>query len=205
MRRRAFVVPLVLLLGVLGASTPASASVAPGTSVTASSGKLNLQVVVDGAPDTITCDQFMDTFSVSSGETTKATIPPPTIDQCTDSLVPDQVDGSIRVRTNDKDGSWKLEAVASSSSCSHKCSMDLKIPEAGAVFSSTIDSSCRGVLAPSGPDLVAGAYSPSNGTLTFDEVSVAMKGRNCTTGKKAKLAMTVTFSPNLGSVPPFAS
>jgi hypothetical protein len=205
MRRQGFVAVLVLLLGVLIASSPVSASVPPGTSVTDSSGKMDLRITVDGADDTVTCNQFTDTFVVSSGETTKATMPPPTIDECTDTLAPDQVDASIRVTTNSKNGSWKLQSGAGSTPCSGNCQMSLRIPKAGAILTQTIDPSCKVVLAPSGPDLVVGAYSPSAGTLSFDDVSVAMSGRHCTAGNPGELTMTVSFDPNLGSVPPFAS
>ncbi|MGO9344381.1 MAG: hypothetical protein ACLP6E_17985 [Acidimicrobiales bacterium] len=165
---------------------PVYASVLPGTSVTASSAEFILHIEVDGVPDTVTCTQLTDTFVVTSGESSKATIPPPTVDHCTDSLEPDEPDAYVNLDTNDKNGNWKLEAP-------------------GATVSSAVLSGCKGILAPSGPLLLTGKYDPSDGTLTLKNTLVTIRGSGCTFESPASLSVTITFTPNLGPLPPFAS
>jgi hypothetical protein len=72
-KRCSVLVSSVVLLCV-GAAMPVCASVPPGTSVTASSADLKLNIEADGIPDTVTCSQLTDTFAVTSAESTKATI-----------------------------------------------------------------------------------------------------------------------------------
>ncbi len=118
--KRGFVAAWVVTLLSVGAAVPVYASVLPGTSVTASSAEFILHIEVDGVPDTVTCTQLTDTFVVTSGESSKATIPPPTVDHCTDSLEPDEPDAYVNLDTNDKNGNWKLEAPAFGSGGCHK-------------------------------------------------------------------------------------
>jgi hypothetical protein len=203
---RAFVASWVVFILLVGVAAPVRASVPPGTSVTASSTDLKLNIEVDGLADTITCGQFTSTFVLTSKESTKATIPPPTVDDCTDALEPDERYASIDFTTNDKNGNWKLEAPTfGSGGCKKDCVLGLRIPREGASFSSAVLSSCKGILAPSGSLLLTGKYDPSVGSLKFVNELVPIKGRGCTFESPASLSVTITFNPNLGPVPPFAS
>jgi hypothetical protein len=197
---------IAVLLAVLVADVPVYGSVAPGTSVTASSAKLTMNVEVDGVADTVTCAEFTDTFAITSNENTEATISPPTIAHCTDSLAPDRVDGSETVTTNDKNGSWMLESSRFGTRACSQCVLGLLIPKAGATVAPTLSSSCKGILAPDGSQLLTGTYQPSTGKLKFKNtlVPIGSKG-DCHFQSPLTLTVTISFSPNLGRVPPFAS
>jgi hypothetical protein len=204
-KRRSVLVSSAVLMWV-GVAVPVYASVTPGTKVTASSSDLKLNIQANGVPDTVTCGQVTDTFVVTSKDSAKATIPPPTADDCTDALEPDQPDASDELKTNDKNGNWKLEAAEfGSGGCTEGRVLGLEIPREGAALTSALLSSCEGILAPSGPLLLTGKYDPSAGTLKLKNALVPIRGSCCTYKSPALLSVTITFNPNLGPVPPFAS
>jgi hypothetical protein len=204
-KRRAILVwPAVLVW--IGVAVPANASVSPGTSVTASSAELVLNIEVDGLANTVKCVQIDDTFVVTSKDYSRVTIPPPTIDHCTDAVAPDRGYGSVNINTNDTNGNWRLEAEPfGSGGCHEHCVLGLVIPKKGATVSSAVLSGCEGVLAPSGPVLLTAKYDPSAGTMALKSSLVAIRGSGCKFQSPASLSVTITFSPNLGPVPPFAS
>jgi hypothetical protein len=206
-KRGSILLSIAILLTAVVAVGPVYASVSPGTTVTASSARLSLNFEVNGVADTVTCDEFTDTFVVTSGESIDATIPPPTVAHCTDALAPDQVDSAVTVTTSDKNGSWMLEAAQfGSGGCSDSCVLGLLIPKAGATVASSLMSSCKAIQAPDGGQLLTGKYDPSTGMLKFKNtlVPVGSKG-DCSFESPLSLNVTVRFSPNLGRVPPFAS
>jgi hypothetical protein len=200
-----FLASMAALLVVIGTVGPVYASVPPGTSVTASSQRLTLDVEVQGAPDTITCDGVTDTFVVTSGERDHAIVPPPAVTGCTDSFNPDPVDASITISTNENHGNWMLEVNGlGSGECSKQCVLGLLIPKAGATVASAALSGCKGVLAPKGSQLLTGKYKPSTGTVTFKNTLVPMGSKGCTIESPVTLNVTIIFSPNLGRIPPFS-
>jgi hypothetical protein len=205
-KRGSIFLSVVILLTLVAAVGPVYGSVSPGTKVTASGEKLTLNFEVDGIADTVTCVEFTDNFVVISGERTEATIPPPTIAHCTDSFGPDQVDSSVTVATNDKNGSWMLEAAQhGSGGCSENCVLGLLIPKSGATATSSVLPSCKAILAPDDSQLLTGKYDPSTGTLMFKNTLVPVDSKGCTIDSPLSLSVTIRFSPNLGRVPPFAS
>lgn len=192
-RKLAFV-SMSAIAGVFGTAVAVGASVAPGTKVTGSSGKVTFVGTINGAKITVTCTNFTDTVTVASGDNKSVDIPPPTINGCTDTLT-----GTDTVKTNSKNGSWELKV--------NKTGKKLKliVPKAGATFVSSILPSCTVTAAPAGTASIAGTYNSSNGTDTVSGADIPTSGKGCTTSADATTTTTVTFSPNPGTIPPFAS
>jgi hypothetical protein len=178
---------------VLGTTTAVYGSVAPGTTVTGTSHSLTFKGTINGINITVTCTNFTDSVVVPAGATNKINIPPPTINGCTDSLT-----GTDTVKTNSTHGSWYLKTNTTGTK------LTLGIPEKGATFVSSFLSGCTITAAPTGPVKVKGTYSSSAGTDTVTNKAIAVAGTGCS-ATSASTTTTVTFSPNPGTIPPFAS
>jgi hypothetical protein len=192
-RRLAFV-SMGAIVGVFGTAAAVGASVAPGTKVTGSSSSVTFVGTINGAQITVHCTNFTDTVTVAAGDNKSVDIPPPTINGCTDSLT-----GTDTVKTNSKNGSWELKTNKTGNK------LKLVIPKAGATFKSSILPSCTVTAAPTATADVTGTYSSSAGTDTVNGANIPTKGTGCTTSANATTTTTVTFSPNPGTIPPFAS
>jgi hypothetical protein len=178
---------------VLGTTTAVYGSVAPGTTVTGTSGNIVFKGTINGINITVTCTNFSDSVVVPAGANKSINIPPPTINGCTDSL-----SGTDTVTTNSTNGSWKLKTNNPGSN------LTLVIPIKGATFKSSFLSGCTITAAPTAAVKVTGSYSSSAGTDTVTNQPIAVKGSGCT-ATTASTTTTVTFSPNPGVIPPFAS
>jgi len=186
-------VGMAAIAGVFGTAAAVGASVAPGTKVTGTSSKTTFVGTINGINITVTCTNFTDTVTVASGDNKSVDIPPPTINGCTDTLV-----GTDTIKTNDKKGSWELKVNGKGNKLS------LVIPEDGATFVSSRLKSCTITVAPTGPTTIKGTYNSSAGTDTATNAAFAIKGTGCT-ATSSEATTTVTFSPNPGTIPPFAS
>jgi hypothetical protein len=178
---------------VFGTATSVYGSVAPGTKVTGTSHSITFKGTINGINITVTCTNFSDSVVVPAGATKSLNIPPPTINGCTDSL-----SGTDTVKTNSTNGSWKLKTNSAGSK------LKLVIPKAGATFKSSFLPSCTITAAPTAAISVSGSYSSSAGTDTVNNQPIAVKGTGCT-ATTASTTTTVKFSPNPGTIPPFAS
>jgi hypothetical protein len=178
---------------VLGTTTAVYGSVAPGTTVTGHSGNTVFKGTINGINITVTCTNFTDSVVVPAGATNKINIPPPTINGCTDSL-----SGTDTVTTNSTHGSWSLKVNSTGTK------LTLGIPLKGATFKSSFLPSCTITAAPTAAVKVKGVYSSSAGTDTVTSKPIAVSGSGCT-ATTASTTTTVTFSPNPGTIPPFAS
>jgi hypothetical protein len=178
---------------VLGTTTMAFGSVKPGTTVTGNSTKTTFSGTINGVPITVTCTNFTDTVKITSKDKTSVVIPAPTINGCTDTL-----GGTDTIKTNSKDGNWELKVNSSGKT------LTLVIPKDGATFTSNVLSGCTIQAAPSKAVNVAGTYSSSAGTDKVSKKPIAVKGKGCS-ATNASTTTTVTFTPNPGKIPPFAS
>lgn len=177
---------------VLAVSSGAGASVKPGTKIKGSSNDVQFQGTINGVQITVTCTSFKDTATVTSGANKTLDIPAPKITGCTDTL-----GGTDTIKTNSTNGKWELTTTNGST-------LTLVIPKAGAVFSSNVLSSCKITAAPTKAAKVTGTYSSSSGTDTVTGANIPVKGSGCT-ATKSSITSTVTFTPNPGTIPPFAS
>jgi hypothetical protein len=178
---------------VLGTTTAVYASVAPGTTVTGTSSSTVFNGTIDGVAISVTCTNFTDSVVVPAGAKKTLDIPPATINGCTDTL-----GGTDTIKTNDKDGKWELKTNGAGTK------LTLVIPEKGATFTSSVLSGCKITAAPTAAVDVVGTYNSSNGTDTVTNAPIAVKGKGCS-ATSASTTTTVTFSPNPGTIPPFAS
>jgi hypothetical protein len=178
---------------VLGTTTAVYGSVAPGTTVTGTSSHTVFSGTIDGVAISVTCTNFTDSVVVPAGAKKSLDIPPATINGCTDTL-----GGTDTIKTNDKDGSWQLKTNGAGTK------LTLVIPEKGATFTSSVLSGCKITAAPTAAVDVVGTYNSSNGTDTVTSAPIAVKGKGCS-ATAASTTTTVTFSPNPGTIPPFAS
>jgi hypothetical protein len=160
-------------------------SLTTGTVVTAS-GNLKFNEDIDGIPVTVTCPHFTATGTVA-GPARLHFAPSPTINRCTDSL-----GGSDTITTNSTHGSWYFTSGSA---------MRLRIPKAGAIFSSNVLSGCRVTWAPTASVQLAGSY---NGVKveTITNQPLAATGTGCTAGKMTVSVLAV-MSPAPGVVPPW--
>jgi hypothetical protein len=192
-RKKMAIVAIVAAATVLGTTTLAFGSVAPGTVVTGHSGKTTFKGDINGVPITVTCTNFTDAVTVAKGDKTSVDIPPPTINGCTDTLK-----GTDTITTNDTNGSWKLTVNSSGTK------LTLVMPKDGATFKSSVLSSCTIEAAPTKAVDITGTYSSSAGTDKVSKAPIAVKGSGCT-ATSSSTTTTVTFSPKPGKIPPFAS
>jgi hypothetical protein len=181
------------IAGTFGTVAMAGASVAPGTTIVGTSNSVTFKGTINGIEITVTCTSFKDSAVVTAGANKSIDIPAPTITGCTDSLT-----GTDTITTNTTNGSWELKTNGKGNKLS------LVIPKAGATFSSSVLSSCVVTAAPTAAVKVKGTYSSSAGTDTTNNVAIAVKGTGCT-ATSSSITTTVTFSPNPGTIPPFAS
>ena len=193
-RKKMAIVALVAgVATVLGTTSLAFGSVKPGTVVTGKSTNTVFNGTINGVPITVTCTNFTDKVKVTSSDKTSAVIPAPTINGCTDTL-----GGTDTIKTSSKDGKWELKVNSTGKT------LTLVIPKDGATFTSSVLSSCTIQAAPTKAVNVAGTYNSSNGTDTVSNKTIAVTGKGCT-ASNAKVTTTVTFTPNPGKIPPFAS
>ncbi len=179
---------------VLGTTTLAFGSVAPGTKVTANSPKTTFAGTINGIPVTVTCTNFTDSVTITAKDKTSVVIPPPTINGCTDTLG----GTDTIVTTSSTDGKWELKTNSAGTQ------LTLVIPKDGASFSSSVLSSCTITAAPTKAVNVVGKYSSTKGTDTVSKAKITVKGSGCT-ANSSTTTTTVTFSPNPGKIPPFGS
>jgi hypothetical protein len=175
---------------VLGTTTMAFGSVKPGTTVTGKSTNTVFTGSINGVPITVKCKSFTDKVKVTSSDKTSASIPPPTLTGCTDTLK-----GTDTIKTT---GKWELKVNSAGTT------LTLVIPKDGATFSSSRLKSCKITVAPTGPVNVNGSYSSSTGTDTVTNQTIAIKGSGCS-ATSSTINSTVKFTPNPGKIPPFAS
>jgi hypothetical protein len=186
-------VAMSVIAATFGTVAMAGASVAPGTQVTGTSKSVTFKGTINGIQVTVSCTNFTDTATVTAGANKSIDIPAPTITGCTDTLT-----GTDTIKTNDKNGSWELKTNGKGNK------LKLVIPKAGATFTSSFLPSCTITAAPTAAVSVKGTYSSSAGTDTATNAPIAVKGTGCT-ATSSSVTVTVTFSPNPGTIPPFAS
>lgn len=150
---------------------------------------LNFSETVDGFPLNVQC-----TTATASGKTPAAglsvTLPqPPTFSGCTDSL-----GGSDTVVTNQTNAKWKLVANSTGTL------FTLKVPKAGATFTSSLVSGCVITVAPAGTASIKGAYDNVN-TWTIKGAKFPISGSGCTTSATSAATGTLVFTPNVSVVP----
>jgi len=189
-RTKFVIMAAVAVAGVLGTASLAFGSVAPGTTVTGHSGNTTFAGTINGVPITVTCTNFTDKVKITSSDKTTVSIPPPTINGCTDTL-----GGTDTIKTS---GKWEFKVNSAGTQ------LTLVIPKAGATFNSSVLSSCTITAAPTKAVNVVGKYSSSAGTDTVSSAPIAVKGKGCT-ASSTSTTTTVTFTPNPGKIPPFAS
>jgi hypothetical protein len=191
---------LVVALGLgmaamLVTSTSAFASLKPGQTVKASLAKgtkMTFAGDIDAVPITVTCKTFKASGKAPNPASDTVTLSaPPTISKCTDSL-----GGKDTIKTNSTNGSWTLSV----SGASAPYTMTLTIPQAGATFTSSVESGCTITAAPSGSAGVSGSYNGTN-TDTVSGASIPTSGSGCTSSN-ATTSATVVLKPAPGA-PPF--
>lgn len=190
LRKKVIVTAVAMIAVVFGVTASAGASLKPGTKVTGTSSSVVFKGTINGVGITVTCKSFKDTGTVKSGDKTSMPVGAPSITSCKDSL-----GGTDTITTS---GKWKLTVNSSGKTVS------LVIPKDGAVFTSSVLSSCKVIAAPNGPVPVSGAYSSSKGTVKSSNAPIAVKGSGCTASTASETA-TIKLSPNPGKIPPFAS
>jgi hypothetical protein len=178
-------------LMVFGLVAVASASVAPGTKVTGTSSDVVFTGTIDSVPIKVTCTSFTDSGTVTKKDKTTMAVAAPSITGCTDDL-----GGTDTITTS---GKWELKVNSAGTELS------LVIPKDGAKFTSSVESGCTVTAAPTKAADVTGKYNKTKGTVTDTKAKIPTKGTGCTTAKDSDETATVTFSPNPGKIPPFAS
>ena len=191
--KKMLIVAVSTVAMVLGTATAVYGSVAPGTTVTGTSGHVVFNGTINGIAITVTCTNFTDSVVVPAGADKSLNIPPPTINGCTDSLT-----GTDTITTNSTNGSWKLKSNSTGTK------LKLVIPIKGATFKSSFVKGCLITAAPTAAVKVSGTYNSGNGTDTVTSQPIAVSASGCT-ATNASTTVTVTFSPNPGAIPPFAS
>jgi sugar lactone lactonase YvrE len=203
--RRIIVIVLVAGIIIAGSATTAYGSLPVGTLVTATSNDVLFHLTVSGIPVSITCTSFSYHMQVTgtnylSGHPPKES---PIFAGCTDNLggtvtiTTTSTDGPIA--TNSADGHWEFVAKKSG------ITVTLVIPEKGAVLTSTaFPAGCEVEFAPKGPVDMPGTYSSSGGTDSISDGSIPVKGDASCSAISMSLTTTLTFSPNPGTIPPWA-
>ena len=196
MRTKVLVAALSSALLVLGVVSAAGASLSPGTKLTGTSSKVVLVGSINGVQITVTCGgqgslSFTDSGTVEKGDETSMPVGDPSITGCFDSL------GGHDIITTS--GKWKLTVNGAGTK------LTFVIPKDGMTLTSSILSTCKVIAAPKEPVDLSGNYSRSAATDTVKSAKIAVKGSGCTAKSPMLATLTVTFSPNPGKIPPFAS
>jgi hypothetical protein len=161
--------------------TTVTVTLKPGTDLT-------LGGYINSVPVTVTCTGFSTSGITEDKPALK--VSPPAISGCTDSL-----GGTDTITTSQ--GSvqqvWKFLAP----DC---CQIEFRIPENGAVFSSTALGGCVVTWSPL-INVLQGTYNEIN-TFTFD-TSLSVSSTGCTVTKWWNSSGTMVFSPSPGSLPPW--
>jgi hypothetical protein len=190
-KKMAIIAVIAVAATVIGTTSMAFGSVKPGTKVTAKNvGNVTFTGTLEGVPITVTCKSFTDSVTVTSSDKTSAAIPPPKITKCTDSST-----GTDTIATT---GKWKLTVNSSGTT------VTLVVPKDGATFKSSIFPGCVVQVAPKGPVNIAGSWNSSNGEDTVSGDTIAVTGKGCS-ASNATATATEKFTPNPGTIPPFAS
>jgi hypothetical protein len=151
---------------------------------------------IDAIPITVTCTTFSTSGKIPASGL-KIKIAPPTISGCTDTS-----GGTDIVSTNQTNGKWSLSEVdvtgtGDNSEPNSGDKAKLKIPKAGATFTSSVLSGCVVTVAPTAAASVTGTYDDTN-TMTFTNVSFPTGGNNvCSTSATSTSSATEVLNQNV--------
>jgi hypothetical protein len=180
----------IVVASVLAIPTAAFATLGPNVTVTGalkSGTKMTFKGNIDSIAITVSCTSFSATGKTGSSPSDSVTLSaPPSITGCTDSL-----GGTDTIATNQTNGSWVISDSGKN--------MTLTIPEAGATFTSSVESGCTITAAPSGAAGVKGKYNEKN-TDKVKNASIPTSGSGCTS-TAAKTSATVILTPAPGKAP----
>jgi hypothetical protein len=163
--------------------TVVTATLTPGTA-------MSFKGVISSTAIKVVCHSFSTSGTVTvAGPNLK--IAPPTIGGCTDSA-----GGTDTITTNATNGHWKLHDPSVTA-------MKLKVPMAGATFTSTAFVGCTVTFAPAGVATINGSYNGTNTDSLSGAIPVAITGVGCTVGAWAVGDLLLSLSPSPGPVPPW--
>lgn len=173
---------------VVPANTPVNASLATGTTFTATA---SINPLLPALPlfftATVSCSSARFTFTTPASGVGPVPISNPVVTGCTDSF-----GGTDTVSTNSAKGPWTLTFPQTPGG-----PITMGFPQGGVSFGSSFLPTCTGVMAPNGSASALGTYNSAASTLTFSHVAVPVGGSGCTTGPTATISASIVFSPGL--------
>jgi hypothetical protein len=184
--------PLVLAAGetddnIAPASTTVKASLIAG-------GNAVFTGTVSGVTVTSTCKVSSTTFKTPAHGLGPVTTSNPVFTSCTDSL-----GGTDTVRTNSTNGTWKATFIDVANDEAKEVLGDklrLTIPKAGATIVSSVLSTCKITVAPSGPANAVANYNDVN-RAGLNKAPIPTSGTGCTTSATGSFSAIYILSPGI--------